>query len=182
MVTRQSSLQQLRTLSEAIASNSTAALAFDNPEDAIGTLDGVPIRIRTSSWRRSTSPTAPCSRPIHPRRPRRRCRRRRVPPGYGFEGSNLIGVTEVREGELVLGTLFVRSDMKAIYERLGLYALVAAIIIGLALMAAWAISRRLQKQLSRVDPVAGRNGGGGFARVTTTACVRNRPASTSSTR
>src|SRR6188768_3413965 len=30
---RQSSLQQLKILNEAIASNSTAALAFDNPDD-----------------------------------------------------------------------------------------------------------------------------------------------------
>jgi hypothetical protein len=35
---RNSSIQQLQTLSEAIASNSTAALAFDNKEDAAGVL------------------------------------------------------------------------------------------------------------------------------------------------
>src|ERR1700722_3540730 len=35
---RQSSVQQLQILSRAIASNSTAALAFDNAEDAAATL------------------------------------------------------------------------------------------------------------------------------------------------
>jgi uncharacterized membrane protein affecting hemolysin expression len=35
---RQSSIEQLQILSEAIASNSTASLAFDNPEDAAGVL------------------------------------------------------------------------------------------------------------------------------------------------
>src|SRR5580692_2870509 len=35
---RQSSVQQLQILSRAIASNSTASLAFDNPEDAAGVL------------------------------------------------------------------------------------------------------------------------------------------------
>ena len=35
---RQSSVQQLQTLSQAIASNSTAALAFDNADDAAGVL------------------------------------------------------------------------------------------------------------------------------------------------
>src|ERR1700722_16114496 len=35
---RQSSIQQLQILSRAIASNSTAALAFDNVEDASGVL------------------------------------------------------------------------------------------------------------------------------------------------
>src|SRR6266850_7468128 len=36
---RQSSVQQLQILSQAIASNSTAALAFDNAEDAATVLD-----------------------------------------------------------------------------------------------------------------------------------------------
>src|ERR1700721_650897 len=35
---RQTSVQQLQILSQAIASNSTAALAFDNAEDAAGVL------------------------------------------------------------------------------------------------------------------------------------------------
>ena len=35
---RQSSIEQLHTLSRAIASNSTAALAFDNADDATGVL------------------------------------------------------------------------------------------------------------------------------------------------
>src|SRR5690349_9623211 len=38
LVSRQSNLQQLKTLSEAIASNSTAALAFTNPDDAASVL------------------------------------------------------------------------------------------------------------------------------------------------
>ena len=38
LAVRRSSLQELRILSEAIASNSTAALAFDNPDDARGVL------------------------------------------------------------------------------------------------------------------------------------------------
>ena len=38
---RQSSVQQLQTLSQAIASNSTAALAFDNADDAAAILAAV---------------------------------------------------------------------------------------------------------------------------------------------
>jgi signal transduction histidine kinase/CheY-like chemotaxis protein len=69
-------------------------------------------------------------------------------PGYAFSGQALIGVAPVREGERVLGTLYVRSDMSAIYDRLMSYALVAVLVIALALLAAWVIARRLQRQLS----------------------------------
>jgi hypothetical protein len=66
VASRRSSLQELRILSEAIASNSTAALAFENQEDAHG----------TSSARRSTRRTVICSwgiprpSPPAPSRPR----------------------------------------------------------------------------------------------------------------
>ena len=144
---RKSSLQQLRTLSEAIASNSTAALAFDNPEDAAQILSAfrsdphieVAALYRADDSffvayppgiREGEVPTVPLLRE------------------FRFEGGKLIGASEVREGDQLLGTLYVRSDMRAIYERLGVYALLAALVIGLTLLVAWAVARRLQKQLS----------------------------------
>ena len=69
-------------------------------------------------------------------------------PGYAFDGAALIGVARVVEGPRMLGTLYVRSDLSAIYDRLATYALVAAAVIGLALLIAWIIARRLQTQLS----------------------------------
>jgi len=69
-------------------------------------------------------------------------------PGYHISGAALIGVAQVREGARALGTLYVQSDLSTVYDRLALYALVAAIAIALALFAAWAISRRLQGALS----------------------------------
>jgi signal transduction histidine kinase/CheY-like chemotaxis protein len=144
---RQSSLNQLRTLSEAIASNSTAALAFENPDDASGVLHAfrsdphidAAALYKVDGSLFATYPQSESAAALPPTPGRL---------GFRFEGSHLIGVTEVREERRVLGTLFVRSDMEAIYERLGIYALVAAIIILLSLVAAWLISRRMQKQLS----------------------------------
>lgn len=144
---RRSNLQQLRTLSEAIGSNSTAALAFDNPEDAAAILsafrsdphievaalyqaDGSFFAAYPSDVKAAMLPATP------------------VAEGFRFEGGKLIGVSQVREDRQMLGTLFVRSDMRAIYERLGMYALLAALAIALTLLVAWAIARRLQKQLS----------------------------------
>jgi signal transduction histidine kinase/CheY-like chemotaxis protein len=142
---RRSSLQQLRTLSEAIASNSTAALAFDNPEDASGILAAFRsdpnIEVAALFKADGTFFVAyPPGATV-------------VPPGPGareftFEHGKLLGVAEVREDSHLLGTLFVRSDMRATYQRLGLYALLAALVITLTLLVAWVIARRLQKQLS----------------------------------
>ncbi len=147
VATRQSSLQQLQILNEAIASNSTAALAFDVPEDARTVLSAFrsdPHIVAAALYKPDgqlfvTYPDAAAADAV-PQSP--------GAAGYSLAGSSLIGVAPVREGDRVLGTLYVRSDMSAVYERLTFYALVAAAVIALALLAAWAISRRLQRQIS----------------------------------
>ena len=145
--TRAASLQQLRILSEAIATNSTAALAFDNPDDARAILAAfksdphiVAAALYKEDGRRFVS---------YPESPPAGVLPATVgSAGYHISGAALIGVAHVREGSRTLGTLYVQSDLSAVYDRLALYALVAAIAIALALFAAWAISRRLQGALS----------------------------------
>ena len=144
---RKSSLQHVRTLSEAIASNSTASLAFDNPEDAVGVLSAfrsdpgieVAALYKPDGTLFATYPPSVSARLLPASLGDK---------GYQLQGGNLVGLAEVREGDLVLGSLFVRSDMKPVYERLGIYALLALLVIALTLAVAWAISRRLQRQLS----------------------------------
>jgi signal transduction histidine kinase len=143
---RQTNLEQLKTLSAAIASNSTASLAFENAEDAGAVLSAFrsdPNVVAAALYRADGTLFA-----SWPRRPRGSLPAAPGPIGYRFEDASLIGVAEVREEQLALGTLYVRSDMSAIYARLGWYALLAAVVIGLALCAAWLVSRRLQKQLA----------------------------------
>jgi hypothetical protein len=146
-IARQSNLQQLKILSEAIASNCTAALAFENPDDASSVLAALrsdPHIAAAALYKADGSlfATFPdqASAAVLPI----------TPPtwGFRFERAHLIGSTEVREGGRALGTLVVRADMAAIYERVGMQALLSALVIAFALLAAWAISRRLQRQLS----------------------------------
>jgi signal transduction histidine kinase/CheY-like chemotaxis protein len=147
LAARAASLQQLRTLSEAIATNSTAALAFDNPDDARSVLAAfksdphiVAAALYKNDGRLFVSyPDAARSGAVP---------EAAGPAGYEISGAALIGVATVREGARALGTLYVRSDLSAVYDRLAFYALVAALGIALALFAAWAISRRLQTELS----------------------------------
>ena len=147
VVIRRSSLQELRILNEAIASNSTAALAFDNPEDAQGILAAFKAdpHIAAAALYKSDGQLFVA---YPDQAPMRALPAAAAAPGYAFDGPSLIGVAEVREGDRVLGTLYVRSDMSAVYDRLAAYALVALVVIALALLVAWFIARRLQRQLS----------------------------------
>jgi signal transduction histidine kinase len=67
--------------------------------------------------------------------------------GYTFGRTRLAGFQPVAEGSRRLGTLFVESDLDAMYARIRLYALIVFLVIGISLPLANLISRRLQHQL-----------------------------------
>ena len=147
---RQSSVQQLQTLTEAIASNSTAALAFENAEDAAVVLGAFKAdrhivaaalydadgEIFATYPRSLATPGVPL---------------RAGATGFTFTHSRLTGFQPVAEGTRQLGTLYVESDLDAVYERLRLYGLIALIVTALSLLVAWLISRKYQHRL--LDPI-----------------------------
>jgi signal transduction histidine kinase/ActR/RegA family two-component response regulator len=145
---RHSSIQQLRTLSQAIASNSTAALAFDNTQDATSVLGAfraephiVGAALYDSHGRLfATYPqtAAASSFPMHPGM-----------AGFAFTRSALAGFMPVVEGTSHLGMLYVQSDLGAMYARIELYALIVVLVIGLSSALAYLLSRRLQHELLR---------------------------------
>jgi signal transduction histidine kinase/ActR/RegA family two-component response regulator len=145
---RQSAIRQLRTLGEAIATNSTAALAFDNPDDAravLAAFKAEPHIVAAALYDNSGGLFAsyPQSLPVSA-----------LPalsavPGYRFEHSHLVGFEPVTQGRRHMGTLFVKSDLGAIYERMQLYGVIAALVIVVSALGAYVISHRLQHQLSR---------------------------------
>jgi hypothetical protein len=132
LLIRQSNLEQLQTLSRAIGANSTAALAFENPEDASSVLSAfrsdphieVAALYRADGSMFATYPPSVRADAV-PKTP--------AALGFHFEQGTLVGISTVREGQLTLGTLYVRSDMRTIYGRLGAYALLAATVIVLDL-------------------------------------------------
>ncbi|HEY6482686.1 MAG TPA: ATP-binding protein, partial [Steroidobacteraceae bacterium] len=145
---RHSSVQELQTLSAAIASNSTAALAFDNSDDAADVLTafkadphivaaalydahGKVFAVYPHAARHANIPSSPG----------------RI--GYGFERDALAGFEPVAQGTERLGTLYVRSDLGAMYARARLYGLILSIVTVSSLLLAYLISRRLQHQLLR---------------------------------
>ncbi len=142
---RQSSVQQLQILSRAIASNSSASLAFENADDAATVL---------SAFKADPHITAAAlyddQGRIFARYPQGRAAARfpsRPGQGYSFGRFELIGFQPVVEGSRQLGVLFVESDLSAIYARLGLYGLIIFLVACISLPLAYLISRRLQHRL-----------------------------------
>jgi signal transduction histidine kinase/ActR/RegA family two-component response regulator len=143
---RQNSIQQLQILSQAIASNSTAALAFDNAEDAASVL---------AAFKADPHITAAALYDIHgrlfatypkdsqaaslPSRP--------ATSGFGFSSAALSGFRPVVEGSKNLGTLYVQSDLGVMYVRMKLYALIVVGVIAISLGLSYWVSRRLQHRL-----------------------------------
>jgi signal transduction histidine kinase/ActR/RegA family two-component response regulator len=142
---RSSSVQQLRILSRAIASNSTAALAFENAEDAASVLtafksDPHIVAAALYDMRGKVFATYPQGLGLD-RLPAR------TGTGFIFGRSALSGFEPVAEGSKQLGILYVESDLNAMYSRMKLYGLILALVGALSLSLAYLISRRLQYRL-----------------------------------
>ena len=145
---KQGVARQIDILSKAIAQNSTAALAFDNVEDARAVLSAFKAdpHIMSAALVRQVGRLV---RLLSGRRGRRRSAHQAQAPGYRFENRNVIGFEPVRlEGKL-LGTLFVKSDLKAIDDRFTGYALITAMVIALAVMLAYFVAKQQQSQISQ---------------------------------
>lgn len=145
---RQSSVRQLSTLGEIIAANSTAALAFDNPDDAKETLAALKAErhiVAATLYDRSGKLFARypdrLSDDALPAAP--------GPDGYRFEHTHLIGFEPVVQGSNSrLGTLYLESDMGAMYERLRLYGGIAVLVMAGSFLVAYLLSRKLQQEIS----------------------------------
>jgi signal transduction histidine kinase/ActR/RegA family two-component response regulator len=144
---RQSLVRQLDTLGQAIAANSTAALAFDNPDDAKSVLAAFksdPHIVAAALYGKSgelfaTYPeTLPAT--MLPSIPGQ--------PGYQFDESHVFGFAPVEEGGQYLGTLFVKSDLTAMQQRLRLYGLIALVVLALSTALAYGVSYWQQSQIS----------------------------------
>ena len=144
---RQASREQLSTIGKIIAANSTAALAFDSEQDANEILHA----LRTEEHivaaclydeEGKVFTRYPLSLPLDQLPPRP------LANGYRYVNGYLEGFQPVAERSVFLGTLYLRSDMEAINQRLTLYLLITMLVITGSLLAAYLLSRRLQKKIT----------------------------------
>ncbi|HEY6125344.1 MAG TPA: CHASE sensor domain-containing protein, partial [Steroidobacteraceae bacterium] len=144
---KQTIARQLEILGKAIAQNSTAALAFENPDDARTVLSAFrvdPHIVSAALYNRSGDLFA-----AYPEGVARKSLPASVQSaGYRFEDGHVIGFEPVRLDDKTLGTLFVKSDLNAIDERFGLYALIAAAVTALAVLLAYFVANRQQSEIS----------------------------------
>src|SRR5947209_2861572 len=113
---RQTTLQQAATIGEIIAANSTAALAFENPDDAKEILSALKAELpvvgaglydKDGKLFSHYPPDRPGS--DFPAMPQK--------DGYWYEKSTLIGFEPVTQGQRRLGTLYLKWDLDLIYRR-----------------------------------------------------------------
>src|SRR5256885_6698244 len=153
---RQTTLKTLATLGRVIAANSTASLAFANQADAreiLSALKAEPHVVAAALYdkdgRLSSRYPAALPRDSLSAAPAR--------DGYRFEQGHVIGVEAVAEvGSTRLGTLYLRSDMKAVSRTLWLSAGIAAGGLAISLLAAYLLAAVLQGWISQpILPLAG---------------------------
>jgi len=145
---RQLTMRNLAILGEAIAANSTAALAFDNPDDAREVLSAfkaqphvVDARLYLSDGRLLASYPDGALHGAIPQEMHKE--------GYRFEAGLLTGVQPVVQGNRRMGTLYVESDLGEIYEHFRLLGLIGALVLLCCCLAAYLISMWLQRYISQ---------------------------------
>jgi signal transduction histidine kinase/ActR/RegA family two-component response regulator len=147
---RQSAASNLATLGDVIANNSTAALAFDNADDARSILSALKANRHIvagalydaqgtlfASYPDAVSRGATAPLPLQPEA-----------SGYRFEPGQLIGFQPVIENGRRLGTLYLRSDTQAIVDQLQIHGVIAMLVIIGSCLLAYFMSRGLQRQIS----------------------------------
>src|SRR3954468_10442137 len=119
---RRTAVQQLATLGEIIAAESTGAVAFDNQHDATEILAALKAERHVVAaclydrqgkiFSRYPDGAPDSAFPATPQ-----------PDGYRFFDGHLVGFTPIVQvkGSDRFGTLYLNSDMQAMYERLRLY-------------------------------------------------------------
>jgi signal transduction histidine kinase len=146
---RQATVRQVSTLGEILAANSTAALAFDNQDDANEILSALKAErhvVAAALYDRQGRFFSHYPAALPPES---------FPPGPGTDGyrfieSHLEGFQPVMQKNRRQGTLYLRFDMGTIMREFAWGSLPIAIgVMALLLIVAYLLSRTLQKQISR---------------------------------
>jgi signal transduction histidine kinase len=144
---RESTLQNISTSGQIIANNSTAAIAFQSKDDAkeiLSALKAEPHIIAASIY--DSNGQLFCAYPSDynlnelPTKPGN--------VGYHFTNTSLEGFQPIAQGTKQLGTLYLKSDLNAMYSRFNLYAVIVCLILCLSFLITFFLSKVLQKSIS----------------------------------
>jgi PAS domain S-box-containing protein len=145
---RQGTVRELSTLGKIIAANSTAALAFDSPEDADEILRALSAEkhivaaalydLKGNLFSHYPAAASMANFPAAPEN-----------DGYQFGSADLVSFQPVIQGNKRLGTLYLKSDMGAMYERFTLYGAIVFLVVILSIVLAYLLSKKLQQGISQ---------------------------------
>lgn len=138
---------KVATLALAIASNSSAALAFDSPKDATEILHAfsadkyiVAAALYDKRGRLFAKyPQALASSTLPPKP---------STVGYIYKENFIEGFQEVAQGEEHLGTLYIKSSMDGVYSQMRTQVSVVILLIIVCLLLSYFLSDRLQRSIS----------------------------------
>ena len=145
---RRAMVRTLTTLAGVIATNSTAALAFDNRADATSVLSALAAEphlaaaaLYDKNGRLFATYPGDIGQEGVPRSP--------GPSGSRFTADELSVSQPVMAGSRQLGTLYLRSDLAAMYDRFMLYGVMVVAVIVVSGFVAVLLSARLQRHVTR---------------------------------
>jgi signal transduction histidine kinase len=146
---RQTYVRQLYTLARIISTNCTAGLAFDSPDDAGEVLSALKaekhiVVAALYDKHGNLFSKYPQDYPLQTI-PKDQIR---FQENHRFEESHLVMFEPVVQNNNTLGVLYLKSDMDAMYERINLYATIAAVVIAISFVVAYFLSNRLQRSIS----------------------------------
>lgn len=144
---RESTVDYVSTIARIVADNGTAALAFYDKEDAeqiLASLASETHIVSASFYDKTGKLFAKYNANDHDTY---------VPyiagePGYVFKASRLEGFEPVIKGDLFLGTLYIRSDLDEMNDRLVMYSFIMSIIVGVSIILTYFFSRSVQRDIS----------------------------------
>lgn len=145
---RQNTVQKISTLGAVIANNSTAALAFDSPDDAREILSALKAEphvvgacIYDSEGKLFSEYRSANHRIKFPARPQAM--------GHYFTSHYLENFQPIVQGKRQLGTLYLRCNLDDMYERFTLYAIIALVVLLVTGLITYILSRIFQQSISR---------------------------------
>ena len=143
---RQLMARNLETLGKAIAANSTAALAFQNADDAREVLSAVRAQPHIVAARLYLSDGRMIA--FYPESAGKAPPQLVLNDGYRFGAEVLTGTQPVVQGSRRMGTLYLESDLGEIYEHLKVMVMTGMLVMVCCFLAAYLISVRLQRKIS----------------------------------
>lgn len=144
---RQEMADDLTSLAEVIAQNSTAALSFNSPEDAKETLSSLEVRkeivagaVYDQEGRLFAQYVRQGGSPVFPEHP--------GPDGATFQRGSLVVFESILFDQALIGTVYLRSDLRELTDRLLVQAATVFGVFLLAGLAALLLSSLLQQAIS----------------------------------